>query len=84
MEKNEKDKRVGVPFCCVSSKSVAKWLYLKKNTINLSHTMKEKWRDLQLVSHHGLWPSQTICGVLCLDILLFFLPSTGIVTWGFS
>jgi len=44
-----------------------------------------KQTGLQLWSHHELWSSpQTVRDELYLDILLFFLPSTGIVTWGCS
>ena len=40
-------------------------------------------RGKQFQAHHRPWPSpRTILGQLYLDTLLFFLPSTGIETWG--
>ena len=57
---------------------------LFKEELNQSQPYDEgKQRDLPLWTHHGLWPSPwTIHGEFYLDVLSFFLPSTGIVTCG--
>jgi len=41
MKKNGRDYIIGVLFYCLSLQDTVKYLYLKKNLINLNHVMKE-------------------------------------------
>ena len=76
MEKNEKDKSVGVLLCYLSSKSTAKWLHLKKNSISLSHTMKENEETCNygLTTDRDLHHGQSMVSSVSVLFCSFFIP----------
>ena len=76
----EKLERKGSLLCCMCLLCYKIALFSEELGQPQPHD-EGKSRSLQIWPHHGPWPLPQIArSELCLDTLLFFLPSMGIVT----
>ena len=78
MEKNEKTREKESFFLLCVSSLLQKWPYLKKNSLNLNHTMKknEQARSYGLTMHRGLHHGQSVVSsilvLFCYSVMLNF------------
>ena len=72
----EEIREIGVLFYCVSPQSVAKWLYLKMNVINISHAIKENEEtySYSLTTDHGLHYRPSVVSFVSTFFYYLFLP----------